>query len=152
MHDDVSMRSKTLRVALASMAVVAIAIQLVPYGRDHSNPAIIAEPAWIGTNTRALAARACFDCHSNETKWPWYSHVAPISWLVQYDTMKGRSEMNFSEWGTKSDEADEAAEAVNEGEMPPAIYLVAHPEARLTASERTALIDGLNATFGSKDD
>ncbi|MEK7728821.1 MAG: heme-binding domain-containing protein, partial [candidate division KSB1 bacterium] len=90
--------------------------------------------------------------HSNETKWPWYSNIAPISWLVQYDTMKGRSEMNFSEWGTKSDEADEAAEAVSEGEMPPATYLVAHPEARLNSGERAALIDGLNATFASKHD
>ncbi len=139
-------------MVLGSVVVTALAIQLVPYGRDHSNPPVVAEPAWAGPNTRALAARACFDCHSNETKWPWYSNIAPISWLVQYDTMKGRSEMNFSEWGTKSDEADEAAEAVSEGEMPPATYLVAHPEARLNSGERAALIDGLNATFASKHD
>ena len=57
--------------------------QVVPYGRNHTNPAVVYEPDWDSPETRALAERACFDCHSNETTWPWYSTIAPISWLTQ---------------------------------------------------------------------
>jgi hypothetical protein len=59
------------------------------YGRDHSNPPVRIEPRWDRARTRELAVRACFDCHSNQTRWPWYSHVAPISWLVQHDVEEG---------------------------------------------------------------
>ena len=69
--------------------------------------------------TRALAQRACFDCHSNETKWPWYSTIAPVSWLVQRDVEEGRRGLNFSEWGRPHKEANEAASSVEKGEMPP---------------------------------
>ena len=61
-----------------------VAIQLVPYGRDHTNPPIAGEPAWDAPATRTLVKQACFDCHSNETKWPLYASIAPASWLVQY--------------------------------------------------------------------
>jgi len=132
--------------ALAPIAMLAV-IQLVPYGRDHSNPQVIAEPSWDQPATRALAVRACFDCHSNETRWPWYSHVAPMSWLVQNHVDEGRSILNFSEW-QRANEADEAAEVVLEGEMPPRSYLLMHPEAVLSVQERQALADGLTATVG----
>ena len=59
-------------------------IQLVPVQR--TNPPVVAEPPWDSPETRALAVRACFDCHSNETVWPWYAYVAPVSWLVAHDT------------------------------------------------------------------
>ncbi len=125
-------------------------IQLVPYGRDHSNPPVKNEPVWDSPETRDLAQRACFDCHSNETIWPWYSNVAPISWLVQHDTEEGREELNFSEWGTsgEGEEGQEMVEEIKEGEMPLRIYLITHPEARLTQAEKEQLIDGLLATGG----
>ena len=125
-------------------------IQLVPYGRDHVNPPIRNEPVWDSPETRALAERACFDCHSNETVWPWYSNVAPISWLVQHDTEEGREELNFSEWGTRGEgeEGREMVEEIREGEMPPQIYLITHPEAKLTQVEKEQLIEGLLATGG----
>ena len=66
---------------------VLLIIQFVPYGRDHTNPPVIAEPAWDSPQTRALFFRACADCHSNETKWPWYSTIAPASWLITRDTL-----------------------------------------------------------------
>jgi hypothetical protein len=132
--------------AIAGIAFVAI--QLVPYGRDHANPPVSAEPPWTSPEVRSLAARACFDCHSNETKWPWYSNVAPVSWLVTYDTLEGRRKLNFSEWDRAQREADEAGEAIREGEMPLPIYLPAHPEARLTDAEERVLADGLDATLG----
>ena len=122
-------------------------MQLVPYGRAHENPPLLAEPQWDSPATRDLAARACFDCHSNETVWPWYSNVAPVSWLVQNHTDEGREKLNFSEWGTRRYEVDELGETVREGEMPPLTYLPTHPDARLTAAEKQQLIDGFNATF-----
>lgn len=130
------------------LIVMALAIQLVPYGRDHTNPPVLQEPAWDSPQTRALAQRACFDCHSNETVWPWYSSIAPVSWLTQRDVDEGRAKLNFSEWGRGEQEADEIAEVIREGEMPMPIYLLQHPEARLSAAEKQALIHGLVATTG----
>ncbi|NVB82954.1 MAG: cytochrome C, partial [Kofleriaceae bacterium] len=65
-------------------------MQLVPYGRARSNPPVASEPAWDSPRTRELAVRACFDCHSNETKWPWYARVAPMSWVLERDVEIGR--------------------------------------------------------------
>jgi mono/diheme cytochrome c family protein len=143
-------KRRILKPLLLGGVALAAAIQLVPYGRDHSNPPVTAEPQWDSAATRDLAKRACFDCHSNETVWPWYSNVAPVSWLVQHDVNEGREHLNFSEWDKPQKEADEAAEAVREGEMPLPIYLPTHPEARLTDAEKQALIAGLEATIGSK--
>jgi mono/diheme cytochrome c family protein len=124
-------------------------IQLVPYGRNHTNPAVVGEPNWDSPQTRELAQRACFDCHSNETVWPWYSNVAPISWLVQHDTDEGRQHLNFSTWGSggQGREPGEAVESVSEGRMPMPVYLITHSDARLTAAEKQALVDGLRATI-----
>lgn len=128
-------------------------LQLVPYGRDHTNPPVIAEPKWDSPQTRQLAARACFDCHSNETIWPWYTNIAPSSWLVQYDVDKGRDEFNFSEWQSNPiEETEELAEVIQEGEMPPSQYLLIHPEARLTSTEKSLLIQGFFATLGTGSD
>ena len=104
------------------------------------------EPAWNTPETRELAARACFDCHSNQTVWPWYSNVAPVSWLVWSDVVRGRKELNFSEWDRPQREAREAASTVRKGSMPPWYY----PWARLNATERQALIRGLEGTLGHK--
>jgi len=124
-------------------------IQLVPYGRNHTNPPVTSEPNWDSPQTRELAQRACFDCHSNETVWPWYSNVAPVSWLVQHDTEEGRDHLNFSIWnnGGQGREPEEAMETIANGEMPPGVYLITHPEARLTDAEKQALMDGLKGTI-----
>ncbi|HVJ18774.1 MAG TPA: heme-binding domain-containing protein [Polyangiaceae bacterium] len=132
-------------VLLAALALPFV-IQLVPYGRAHSNPPVVKEPSWNQPATRELAVRACFDCHSNETKWPWYAHVAPMSWLVQHDVDDGRKHLNFSEWQKKYRHAKDAAEVVTKGEMPLGIYLPLHAEARLASEETKALADGLAAT------
>lgn len=125
-----------------------LAIQLVPYGREHTNPPVTGEPAWDSPATRALAVRACFDCHSNETSWPWYSNIAPVSWLLQHHVNEGRQSLDFSTWGSGRQEARRAARLVIEGEMPPLDYLILHPDARLTDVERQELVDGLEKTFG----
>lgn len=124
-------------------------IQLIPYGHNHTNPSVVQEPAWDSPETRALAKRACFDCHSNETTWPWYSNIAPVSWLVQRDVTEGRSRLNFSTWGQGEQEVDEISWMITEGEMPPSFYLPLHPDARLTQAEKDALVKGLIATTGA---
>lgn len=133
------------------LVVLFIAIQFVPYGRDHSNPPVVAEPVWDSPRTRELAVRACFDCHSNETEWAWYSNVAPVSWLVQNHVDEGRDELNFSEWHL-GQEGDDAAETVRDGSMPTRDYLWIHPDARLTDEELEALNAGFVATLGDGDD
>ncbi|BBG64886.1 hypothetical protein NNO_0184 [Hydrogenimonas sp.] len=140
------------KAVLAAVGLFAL-IQAVPYGRDHENPEVLSEPKWDSPKTRELFMRACGDCHSNETEWPWYSNIAPASWLVTYGVKEGREHLNVSMWGVqKNNEADEAAEEVREGEMPPFGYLLAHPEARLNDAEKRLLIDGLVRTFGDRKD
>jgi mono/diheme cytochrome c family protein len=128
-----------------------LAIQLVPYGRRHENPAVVKEPAWDRTRTRDLFFRACKDCHSHETTWPWYSSLAPVSWLVQRDVEEGRSHFDVSDWNEREHHGDEAAKLVRQGEMPPWFYLLAHPEARLSDADREAFVLGLVATFGEAE-
>lgn len=132
------------------VAGALVVIQLIPYGRDHSNPPIIGEPSWDSLATRELARQACFDCHSNETAWPAYASVAPASWLVQHDVNEGRAVLNFSEWQRPQEEAAEATEAVLEREMPPAAYMLIHAHARLNAAERDRLASGLARTLGAE--
>ena len=138
-----------MRAVLIAIGLIVL-IQLVPYGRKHDNPAVIAEPVWKGAQTRELFFRGCKDCHSNETRWPWYASIAPASWLLQYDVDEGREHLNVSQWGHGKQHGDEAAGMVRKGEMPPWFYLPAHPEARLTDAEKQALIRGLVETFGEE--
>jgi hypothetical protein len=140
------------RILLWAGAVIIIGllvIQLVPYGRDHGNPPVTGEPNWNSAETRRLVVTACYDCHSNETSWPWYTNVAPVSWLAQHDVDEGRQSLNFSEWDKPQDPED-AAELVSSGKMPPLSYTLIHPNASLSDADRQALIDGLRATFGGE--
>ena len=135
------------RFALIVLAVL-IVIQIPPLF-FMTNPPVGSEPNWDSPQTRALAQRACFDCHSNETVWPWYSRIAPPSWLVVFDVVRGRSHLNFSEWGTGPGGTRGLGESVRQiqrGAMPPAAYLPLHPTANLSAAEKQQLIDGLNAS------
>ena len=137
---------RPVRLTLLALLGLFVLIQFVPYGRDHSNPPVTAEPAWDSPQTRALAAAACFDCHSNETTWPWYTSVAPFSWLTQNDVDSGRATLNFSEWD-RPQEAGDVAEVIAGGEMPPWYYRLIHSGARLSDQERQQLIAGFRATF-----
>lgn len=143
---------KKILVGLAGAVLMLILLlQLVPYGRNHTNPAVIAEPNWNSLQTRAYFYRACANCHSNETAWPWYSNIAPLSWVIQSHVDEGRTKFNVSQWGMgKKTEGREAAKLVQEGEMPLPIYLFLHPEAHLSAQEKQEFIQGLIATFGGE--
>jgi hypothetical protein len=145
-------RIPILAVGLIAIGVVCLACLLVgvlSIGGGQTNPPVIAEPAWDSPRTRELFMRACGDCHSNETVWPWFSKVPFVSWLVTRDVSGGRRAFNVSEWGQRRNAGGESAEAFQNGQMPPAIYLIQHPEARLSSTERQELIQGLLATFGS---
>ena len=130
-----------LRLAAIAAAVIALGIQFVPVSR--TNPPVVAEieaPA----DVHAILKRACYDCHSNETKWPWYAYVAPVSWLIEKDVRQGRKRMNFSEWGNyhpdrQESKIQEILEQVEAGTMPLSIYLPMHPEAKLSDAERALL-------------
>jgi hypothetical protein len=131
------------RVVLGGGAVLLVAflaIQLVPYGWEHPNPPVVAEPAWPDPEAEELARTACYSCHSNETDWPLYSYVAPMSWLVRQDVEQGRDELNFSEW---DGDADHAVDEVAEGSMPPDRYTLIHRDADLSTEERERLLTAL---------
>ena len=149
------MKVRTFLKGFAVAVAVTIAgvgtMQAIPYGRAHTNPVVVQEPAWDSPRTRELAKRACFDCHSNETRWPGYSHVAPMSWVLQRDVENGRSVLNFSEWQQPWELANESGATVLRREMPPRSYRMMHPEARLSDMETEELARGLDATFGSSD-
>jgi cytochrome c551/c552 len=141
-----------LGVIVAAVVLFAL-IQLIPTGLSYTNPPVVTEPKWDGPQTRALAVRACFDCHSNETVWPWYSKVAPVSWLVAKDVNEGRQKLNFSDWGQSGQSrrgenpADEITRNIENGQMPPWYYALLHPTASLSAAEKQQLIDGVKATL-----
>lgn len=144
------MTRRVVSSLLAVFVLLALGIQLVPY-RVH-NPPVRQEPAWDSAQTEALARRACYDCHSNEVKVPWYGHIAPASWLVRHHVDDARHALNFSEMDLPQEEAHEAGEEVEEGEMPPWYYAPLHPEARLTDAEWAQLAAGLDATLGGEGD
>jgi len=141
---------RIIGIVLVVVLIGFVILQFIPYGKNHQNPPVKAEPAWDSPQTRQLFYQTCGDCHSNETVWPWYSNIAPVSWLIQNDVDEGRSYLNVSEWGTRGMEADDAAEVVREGEMPPSLFLIMHPEARLDQTDKQILIRGLSATFGDE--
>ena len=120
--------------------VAAVAVQAVPYGWQKSNPPVRADAPWPSPESERIARSSCYACHSNETDWPAYSYVAPMSWLVRSDVERGRDALNFSEW---DGDADDAVDVVEDGDMPPRRYTIIHRGARLTAEERRRLIAAL---------
>ncbi len=139
------------RIAIVGgVAVIAFGLlQLVPY--RVSNPPVAAEPTWDSVQTRALVVAACYDCHSNHTRTPWYGKVAPVSWWLTNHVNDGRAALNFSEWnGPRGEGSRNAAEAVRDGSMPPSYYtwFGLHSNAKLTSAQRAALVSGLVKSLG----
>ena len=134
-----------LRPALLVGLGLLLAIQFVPHGREHPNPPVSQAAPWPSARAEQVAQQSCAACHTNTTDWPWYSHVAPASWLVTRDVLQGRDELNFSTWDRDEGEADDAVDAILEGSMPPLRYVLAHPSARLTEEEASVLVDALRA-------
>lgn len=133
---------RVLRYLVAGVALLFLLLQLIPVKR--SNPAVavaLSAPPEVETILR----RACFDCHSHETRWPWYSRIAPLSWWVVDHVTDGRGDLNFSDWPVFDFELQELAlrdiaKQVSSGEMPLWSYTLLHPEARLDEEDREALL------------
>ena len=142
------MRKPGLWQLLGVGVVLGIAIQFVPYGHAHTNPSVRREPAWDTPATRDLVVRACYDCHSNQTVWPWYARIAPVSWLIQRDVDTGRQQLNFSEWDRpqRGARAQSVDRRIQRGSMPPWYYILMHAQAKLSEAEKQALMRGLDAT------
>jgi Haem-binding domain len=130
---------------LLGAGAVFLTIQFVPYDWWHENPPVTEDAPWPSPQARELAVRACYDCHSNQTRWPPHSYVAPMSWLVRADVESGRDELNFSTWDSDESDADDAAETVLDGEMPPTRYTLIHPDARLSDEMVALLVGALTA-------
>jgi len=135
---------KRILIALGAVAIAAVGGSLIhPFGAtaaSGANQAIFRE-AQIDPETLTLIQRACQNCHSQNTEWPWYSHVAPVSWLLAHDVQQARSHMNLSQWPDYSIDdrlrlLSAVGSAVRNHAMPPQRYLLLHPEARLGDEER----------------
>ncbi len=135
---------RVLKLGAIALVVFLVIAQLLRI--DKTNPPVgveISPPAPV----REVMKRSCYQCHSNETVWPWYSHVAPASWLVAHDVHEGRDEINFSIWGNYSPaqrlkKLKEIGKEIADGDMPPWYYTYPlHMDARLSAAERRA-VDG----------
>lgn len=154
MNVDRAKLTRILKLAGLALVVLLLAAQFVPV--DRTNPPVgeeIVAPAEVMT----VLERACYDCHSNETVWPVYSRVAPVSWLVARDVHEGREALNYSTWGRYSAEErsellEETWEEVAEGEMPMKPYVLLHPAARLTAEDEEVLRAWSLASGGRSDD
>ena len=135
---------KKLLMAVAAAAFAALGGSLIhPFGATTPSAAnqTIFREAQIDPGTLALVQRACQNCHSQNTEWPWYSHVAPVSWLLARDVQQARSHMNLSQWQDYSTDdrlrlLSAIGSAVRNHVMPPQRYLLLHPEARLNGEER----------------
>lgn len=129
---------------LGGLVLLLLVIQLIP-SAPADNPPLeqeVAVPEPVGR----ILERSCYDCHSHETEWPWYAHVAPMKWLVRHDVAEGREHLNFSAWNRydadrRGRKWDEVAEEVGEGNMPLWYYLPLHREATLSDEERTILVE-----------
>ncbi len=146
------MRNWRKDAKIAILVLIAAFVVSQGFRIDKSNPPVRAEIS-AAPEVGALLHRACYNCHSNETVWPWYSNIAPVSWLIGSDVSEGRQLLNFSDWETyaidlKAKKLGKIAEEVGDAGMPPWYYVPLHAEARLSDAERTRIRDWTEAERG----
>lgn len=138
--------------AIAAALAVAVAIQFVPVSRVNPPARYeLSAPA----DVKRVLERSCYDCHSVRTRWPWYSRVAPVSWLVARDVQRGRRELDFTDWpvadpGEEADLLEHVARQVERGRMPMPIYITLHGDARLSRAERARLIEWARSSAAAR--
>ena len=133
---------------LQVLVLLFVVIQFIPSDRPEviaDNPSDLLKNNEVPENIESILRESCYDCHSNETVYPWYAYVAPVSFLVSKDTREGRDELNFSYWEDldkieKAEMLDEISEEVEEGEMPMKIYPLTHPDAKLSDADRAEIV------------
>ncbi|CAB4867073.1 unannotated protein [freshwater metagenome] len=153
MKDSIRRRLTRRNVSFAVLGLVGLfaLIQAVPYGHAHANPPVT-KALVMDAPTKKIFASSCGDCHSNLTRWPWYTNVAPSSWLVQNDVAGGRSNFNVSEWDKPQPDIGEIVDVISRGAMPPLKYKIMpnHADARLSDAEKRQLIDGLRRAYAAQ--
>jgi len=141
-----------LKKALLIIGILAVVVQLFrpSYDNPVTDPALAAGKSLrVPPGVAALLRTSCFDCHSNESRRPWYSHIAPASWLVARDVAQGRKHLNFSEWGGYPQSRQVSllgniADEIASGDMPYPPYLLLHAEAKLSQGQRDSLVAWAN--------
>jgi hypothetical protein len=123
------------------LVVVLVGIQFIPL--EQSSPPVLYDLI-APTDVKNILRKGCYDCHSNETNWAWYTKVAPLSWLTTGDVNKARKKLNFSDWGLMraSEQAkmkEEIWEEVREESMPPWQYRIMHPSTKLSIEEKNLI-------------
>jgi hypothetical protein len=136
-----------IRIVINILILIFVVIQFIPV--DRTNPPVKNEPLWDSQKTKEYAVRACYDCHSNKTKWPFYSYIAPLSWFIADHVKGGREDLNFSEFNPE--DAKDVVDVVKHDIMPLSSYVIFHPDANLSDKERAEFVKGLVASFGRKD-
>jgi hypothetical protein len=141
------MLKQILKFTSVTLLLLLIALQFIRPAQTNpvSEPRLALQArTTVPAEVNAIFERACRDCHSNQTDWPWYSHVAPVSWLVADDVRIGRQQLNLSEWGKYNarqaeHKLEEICAVVQVGSMPPKAYLTTHPRAKLNETEIKAI-------------
>lgn len=138
-----------------ALGITAILVIIQFFRIDKTNPVIVQGNDFLTVtnppeNIQLMLKNACYDCHSNQSKYPWYTNIAPISWWVKDHINEGREELNFSEWGTFKEKRQkhklkETIEVLEEGEMPLESYLIIHDEAKLTTEQKNELVTWFKA-------
>lgn len=147
--------SRARKIIIGFLVLVVagfLVLQIIPVGQIRpvlardANPPVEVQITWDSVEAEGLLRRACYDCHSNETAYPWYAHIAPVSWLVTRDVNKGREAMNFSEDGTNAyDLGDLEWHLYND--MPPRQYTLIHPDAKLTEEQKALVLAAFKTAF-----
>ncbi len=144
---------KVIKYLFIVIILAMVAIQFFRPDRFYSaemTPDDINKKMQIPGNVQGIFKRSCYDCHSNQTFWPWYSNIAPVSWLVADDVTKGRKKMNFSEWGKMSQPKQEKkltdiCDEITDDKMPLPKYLVIHKDATLSKADKDAICGWINS-------
>ena len=134
------------RVALRGLGILLLIVVALQFVRpERTNPPVdptarMQVHVQVPADVQAILDRSCRDCHSNETRWPWYSAVAPMSFLLVHDVTEGRDELNFSEWSdydaeTEGKQLQHICEEVRDGDMPIQAYALVHPQAKLSSQD-----------------
>ena len=147
-----SQQRRNILITIGVLVVGFVIVQVIPWGSvipafAETNPPVQTQIQWDSPTTEQLVKMACYDCHSNETVWPWYAKITPVSWLLAHDVNEGRQNLNFSTQSADQINPNELIEQIERGEMPKSIYTIMHPTAALTSQQKADLIAGLQASL-----
>ncbi|HVW15252.1 MAG TPA: heme-binding domain-containing protein [Mucilaginibacter sp.] len=148
---------KLIKKIVLGLLVILVAIQFIRPGKNISaGPFVnsIDKHYPVPKDVQAILKRSCYDCHSNNTYYPWYNNIQPVAWLLAHDVNEGKEDLNFDEFSNysssqKREKFDKLTDEVKDGEMPMSIYTVIHRDAVLSEAEKQSLITWANGLKGT---